>query len=182
MSRVGKKPIPIPDKTQVSIDNQAVTVKGPRGSMSLEVHSEMAVAVEDNNIVVSRPSDLKRHRALHGLTRALLNNLVVGVTEGFKRELQIIGVGYRAEMKGKTLVMQLGYSHPVVMVPPEGISIDVRPKENIVTVSGNDKQMVGQVAAKIRSFRKPEPYKGKGVRYIDEHVRIKAGKTAASGA
>lgn len=178
MSRIGKLPVPIPDKAAVTIDGQAVTVKGPKGSMSLAMHPEIKASVNGHEIVVERPSDLKKHRALHGLTRALLNNMIVGVTEGYVRELDIIGVGYRAEMRGKTLVMFLGYSHPVVMNPPEGVTIEVIPKENKVRVIGIDKQLVGQVASKIRSFRKPEPYKGKGVRYTGEYVRTKAGKTA----
>ncbi len=182
MSRVGKKPIPIPDKTKVEIKGRTISVSGPKGELSREMPADITAVVEDNTILVHRPSEQKRHRALHGLTRALVNNMVVGVTEGFKRELEIIGVGYRAEMKGKTLVMYLGYSHPIVLTPPESVTIEVLPKENKVIVTGIDKQMVGQVAAKIRSFRKPEPYKGKGVRYVGEYVRTKAGKTAASGA
>jgi large subunit ribosomal protein L6 len=180
MSRVGKNPIAIPDKTKVEIKDSLVTITGPRGTLSRDIHPEMRAAVEDNQIVVSRPSDAKRHRALHGLTRALLNNMVVGVTDGYKRELQIIGVGYRAEMKGKHLVMYLGYSHPVVFSPPDGVKIEALPKENKVVVEGIDKELVGQCAAKIRSFRRPEPYKGKGVRYVGEHVRTKAGKTAGA--
>jgi len=180
MSRVGKKPIPIPDKTKVEINGQDITVTGPKGTLSRRIHEDMAAAIEENQLVVTRPSDQKRHRALHGLTRALLNNMVEGVSVGFKRVLEIRGVGYRAEMKGNLLSMALGYSHPIIMAPPEGISITVEPKENKVTVEGIDKELVGQVAAKIRSFRKPEPYKGKGVRYLDEFVRTKAGKTAGA--
>ncbi len=180
MSRVGKLPIPIPDKTKIDIQERMVTVTGPKGNLSCQIHQEMTAKVEENNIVVSRPSDNKKHRALHGLTRALINNMVVGVNEGYKRELQIVGVGYRAEMKGSNLVAYLGYSHPIVMAPPEGINIQVLPKENKIIVDGIDKQLVGQVAAKIRSFRKPEPYKGKGIRYVDEQVRTKAGKTAGA--
>lgn len=178
MSRIGKAPIPVPDKTTVNIDGRQVTVTGPKGTLSMEVHPDMKANVVDNQIVVERPSDLKKHRALHGLTRALLNNMVVGVTDGFTRELEIIGVGYRTENRGSNLIMYLGYSHPIVMTPPEGVTIEAVPKENKVRVTGIDKQLVGQVAAKIRSFRKPEPYKGKGVRYAGEHVRTKAGKTA----
>ncbi len=182
MSRVGKAPIPIPDKTKVDIDGQKLAINGPKGNLSINIHKEMSVAVEENNIVVTRPSDQKRHRALHGLTRALVNNMVVGVNEGYKKELKIIGVGYRGEMKGKHLVLSLGYSHPIIFTPAEGVNIEVVPKENRLIITGIDKQMVGQCAAKIRSMRKPEPYKGKGIRYIDEHVRSKAGKTAGSGA
>jgi large subunit ribosomal protein L6 len=180
MSRVGKLPVPIPDKTKVDIQGQTVTVTGPKGNLSCHIHQDISAAVENNTVVVSRPSDNKKHRALHGLTRALINNLVLGVTEGYKRELQIVGVGYRAEMKGNRLVAWLGYSHPIVMEPPEGVTIEVLPKENKIIVDGIDKQLVGQVAAKIRSFRKPEPYKGKGIRYAEEKVRTKAGKTAGA--
>jgi large subunit ribosomal protein L6 len=134
----------------------------------------------DNSVVITRSSDIGKYRALHGLTRALINNMVVGVTEGYKKELEMVGVGYRAELKGSSLVLQLGYSHPVVISKPEGINFNVEPKVNKITVEGIDKQLVGQMAAKIRSFRKPEPYKGKGIRYVGEHVRRKAGKTAAS--
>ena len=178
MSRVGKNPIPIPDKTQVEINGQLIKVTGPKGTLERELHSDVSAAVEDNQIMVSRSSDTKKQRALHGLTRALLNNMVIGVSEGYKKELQIIGVGYRAELRGKNLIMQLGFSHPIVISPPDSIDIEVLPKENKVIVSGIDKELVGQVADKIRSFRKPEPYKGKGVRYVGEYVRSKAGKTA----
>ena len=178
MSRVGKAPIPIPDKTTVDIKGKLVSITGPKGSLEREIHPDMTAAVEDNQVVVTRSSDQKIHRSLHGLTRALLNNMVIGVSEGYKKELQMIGVGYRAELKGKALVMALGYSHPIVMVPPDGINVEVLPKENKIIVSGIDKELVGQVASKIRGFRKPEPYKGKGVRYVGEYVRSKAGKTA----
>ena len=178
MSRVGKAPIAIPSKVKIDIQGQMVSVDGPKGSLSMVMDEAMSANIEDNVLTVTRTSDAKRHRALHGLTRALLNNMVVGVHEGFALTLKLIGVGYRSEMRGNTLVMYLGYSHPIVLNPPEGITITVEPKENIVKVEGVDKAMVGQCAAKIRSFRSPEPYKGKGVRYIDEHVRIKAGKTA----
>ncbi len=179
MSRIGKNPIAIPDKTKVEIKDSSVTITGPKGTLSREIHPEMTAAIEENQLLVSRPSDAKRHRALHGLTRSLLNNMVVGVTEGYKRELEIIGVGYRAEVKGKILVLYLGYSHPIVFGPPDGVTIEVLPKENKVIIQGIDKELVGQCAAKIRSFRKPEPYKGKGVRYVGEHVRSKAGKKAS---
>jgi len=180
MSRVGKSPIVIPDKTKVEISLPTVTVTGPKGTLSRELHPEIKAAVEDNQIVVNRPSDAKRHRALHGLTRALLNNMVVGVTEGYKIELEVIGVGYRAEQRGNTTIFHLGYSHPVVFTAPDGVTITSLPKENKVVVEGIDKELVGQCAAKIRSFRKPEPYKGKGIRYVGEHVRSKAGKTAGA--
>ncbi len=178
MSRVGKMPIPIPDKTKVDIKAQMVTVTGPKGTLSREIHADMSAAVVENEVIVTRPSDQKKHRALHGLTRSLLNNMVIGVSEGYKKELELRGVGYRSELKGKVLVIHLGYSHPIVMRQPDGIDIEVLPKENKIIVTGIDKELVGQVAAKIRGFRKPEPYKGKGVRYVGEYVRSKAGKTA----
>ncbi len=179
MSRVGKKPIPIPEKVKVEIDGKRVTITGPKGTLSRELHPDVTATIEENAIIVSRPSDLKQHRALHGLTRALLNNMVIGVTEGYTRQLEIIGVGYRAEMKAKNLVLYLGYSHPIVFSPPDEVSINVIPKENKIEVTGIDKELVGLVASKIRSFRKPEPYKGKGIRYAGEYVRSKAGKTAS---
>ncbi len=178
MSRVGKIPIPIPEKVKVEINGDQVTVTGPKGSLKRDIHPEITVAIEDNTVMVKRSSDLKKHRALHGLTRALVNNMVVGVTEGFKRELEIVGVGYRSEMRGKTLVLHLGYSHPIVFSPPDEVSLSVMPKENKIEVTGIDKQLVGLIVSTIRSFRKPEPYKGKGIRYLGEYVRTKAGKTA----
>lgn len=180
MSRVGKEPIPIPSGAKVEIKGDQVTVTGPKGTLQRTIHSEMTAQVVDGVLTVTRPSDQKTHRALHGLTRALLNNMVQGVTEGYSRELQIIGVGYKAVMQGKTLIMNLGHSHPIVVSPPDGITIETFPKENKLIISGIDKELVGQMAANIRSFRKPEPYKGKGVRYAGEHVRSKAGKTAGA--
>ncbi len=182
MSRVGKAPIPIPDKVTVTIDGQQVTVKGPKGELTREIHSAVSAAVEGSELLVTRHTDQKKHRALHGLTRALLNNMVVGVTDGYKRVLEIVGVGYKAEVKGKILVLNLGHSHPIVVSPPDGISLEAPPKSHQIVVEGIDKQLVGEVAAKIRGFRKPEPYKGKGIRYQGEHVRSKAGKAAASAA
>ncbi|MFH1687863.1 MAG: 50S ribosomal protein L6 [bacterium] len=182
MSRVGKAPIPIPAKVSVTIDGQQVTVKGPKGELTREIHPAVSAAVEGGELLVTRHTDQKKHRALHGLTRALLRNMVVGVSEGYKRVLEIVGVGYRAEMKGKILVLNLGHSHPILLRPPDGIAIDAPPKTNQIMVEGIDKQVVGEVAAKIRGFRKPEPYKGKGIRYQGEHVRSKAGKTAGAGA
>jgi len=179
MSRIGKKPVEIPGGVQVSVDGQAVRVKGPGGELELDAHPEMKVVMEENEIRVERPSDLPRHRALHGLTRALINNMVEGVTEGFSRTLEIVGVGYRADMKGKTLNLALGFSHPVEYDPPEGVTIEC-PNQTTVVVKGPDKQAVGQAAAVIRGFRPPEPYKGKGVRYQGEQVRRKAGKTAGA--
>lgn len=178
MSRVGKLPVPIPDKTKVQVSGHNLTVTGPKGTLGMAAHEAIGVKVEGNTVLVSRSSDLKKHRALHGLTRALIANMLHGVTQGYTRQLEMIGVGYRAEMKGKTLVMNLGYSHPIVFNPPQGIAIAVDPKENKITIDGIDKALVGQTAAKIRSFRKPEPYKGKGVRYVGEVVQQKAGKTA----
>lgn len=179
MSRIGKAPIPIPDKTKVEIAGNKITITGPKGSLSREIHPAITAAVVDKDIVIKRSTDMKKHRALHGLTRALVFNMVEGVTDGFKKELLIIGVGFRAEMKGKIMALNLGYSHPIIFQPPEGIDISIDGKENRINITGMDKQLVGQVAAKIRSFRKPEPYKGKGIRYADEYVRHKAGKTAA---
>ena len=178
MSRVGKTPVVVPDKTKVEISGSRVNVTGPKGSLVRDIHPEITAALEGNEVIVTRSSDQKRHRALHGLTRALIANMVEGVSVGYTRQLKIIGVGYRSELKGKTLVLHLGYSHPIVFNPPEDIAIEVNPKENTITVAGIDKELVGATAAKIRSFRKPEPYKGKGVRYADEYVQIKAGKTA----
>jgi len=178
MSRVGKKPIPIPDKVKVDINGSNVTVTGPKGSLARAIPLEITAAIEDNTVVVTRSSDLKKCRALHGLTRALINNMVIGVTEGFKRQLVLVGVGYRAEMRGKNLVLYLGYSHPTVFSPPDDISLSVIPKENKIEVTGINNELVGLVASIIRSFRKPEPYKGKGIRYIGEKVRSKAGKAA----
>ena len=178
MSRVGKQPIPIPSGAKVQIDGRTVTVTGPKGSLTHEIHRDISATMEGNEIVVTRPNDVKRVRALHGLTRALLNNMVVGVTEGFKRELNIIGVGYRAEMKGKHMVVHVGYSHPIVVSPPDGVTLSCEPKENKIFIEGIDKEVVGNVAAKIRDLRPPEPYKGKGIRYAGEHVRSKAGKAA----
>lgn len=179
MSRVGKAPIAIPDKVSVNIDGQTVTVKGPKGELTQEIHRDISVAVEENEIRVTRSTDQKKHRALHGLTRALLNNMVVGVAEGFKKEMEMIGVGYRAEQRGRTLILNLGYSHPILVQPPDGIEITLPPKTNRIIVEGINKQVVGEVSAKIRQLRPPEPYKGKGIRYVGEHVRSKAGKAAA---
>jgi large subunit ribosomal protein L6 len=163
----------------VKLDGAHLVVKGPKGQLELDVHPEMQVSVDDGQLTVARPSDKKEHRALHGLTRALINNMVTGVTEGFERNLEIVGVGYRAEMKGKGLTLSLGFSHTIDYPAPEGIEFEVPQPTNIV-VRGIDKQKVGQVAAEIRAFRPPEPYKGKGVRYAGEHVRRKAGKAAGA--
>lgn len=178
MSRIGKLPIPIPEKVEVNLKDNYISCKGPKGELERKLHAEMELKVENNEITVNRPSDSKEHRSLHGLTRSLIANMVEGVSTGFSRKLEIIGVGYKAEMKGKNLVMTLGYSHPIVMNFPDTIQTSV-PGPTEIIVEGADKELVGLVAAKIRSFRKPEPYKGKGVRYSGEYVRRKAGKTGA---
>ena len=178
MSRVGKQPIPIPDGVNVDIKGKHITVKGPKGTLERDLEPSIAVAIEDNQIVVTRPSDKPEHRAKHGLTRALLNNMVNGVKDGFQRVLEIQGVGYRASMQGKNLNLALGFSHPVTVEPPEGIDFAVD-GTNVIRVSGIDKQQVGQIAANIRGWRPPEPYKGKGIRYQGEYVRRKVGKAGA---
>lgn len=178
MSRVGKHPVIIPAKTKVEVKGTVVTVNGPKGTLTQKIHPDMIVKVEGNEVQVTRPTDGKDHRSLHGLTRALIQNMVTGVNDGYSRDLEIIGVGYRAELKGKMIQFNLGYSHVIHFLPPDGITLGYEQKENRVKVSGIDKHLVGLVAAKIRSFRKPEPYKGKGIRYSGEQVRQKEGKTA----
>ena len=175
MSRIGKLPVAIPAGVKISLDGNTMTVVGPKGTLSQDLHERMTIAVETDQINVTRPSDSKDDSALHGLTRALINNMVIGVTAGFQKDLEINGVGYRAEISGKQLTLSLGYSHPVVYTLPEGITIEVE-KQTKLSVKGIDKQLVGSAAAKIRSFRKPEPYKGKGIKYADEHIVRKAGK------
>lgn len=177
MSRIGRKPITIPNGVNVTVDGATVKVKGPKGELSRTFDSTMKVRIENNEVLVERPSDEKRERAMHGLTRALLSNMVTGVTEGFKKTLEIVGVGYRAEKKGKNLVVSVGYSHPVNYPEPDGITLTT-PAPTTIVIEGIDKQKVGQVAAELREFRPPEPYKGKGIRYQGEQVRRKAGKTA----
>ena len=178
MSRVGKAPITVPSGVEVSIDGRRVVVSGPKGSLDLEVPGKITIRREDDTLLVERPNDERENRALHGLTRSLVNNMVVGVHEGFSKELQIVGVGYRAVVAGSdSLELQLGYSHPVMVTAPEGITFEV-PDPTRIIVSGVDKEVVGQVAANIRDHRKPEPYKGKGIRYAGEHVARKAGKAA----
>ncbi len=179
MSRIGKLPIPVPDGVKCEVKGSHVKVTGPKGTLEGTFLPEMHIAFEGNEIVVTRPSEAKEHRAFHGLTRALINNMVVGVTAGFEKTLQITGVGYRASIQGKNLNLTLGFSHPVSIEPPAGISFAVEGTQ-VVKVSGIDKQLVGQVAADIRALRKPEPYKGKGIRYSDEYVRRKAGKTGTA--
>ncbi len=175
MSRIGKKPIPLPKGVDVSIQGNTVTVKGPKGALTNTFHPDMTVSQVGDELVVARPSDAKEHRSLHGLTRSLLANMVTGVTEGFKKELEVNGVGYRCAKQGKDLVMNLGYSHQVIMHEPDGITVEV-PNPNRIVVSGADKQKVGQFAAEVRSKRPPEPYKGKGIKYVGEHIIRKEGK------
>ena len=176
MSRIGKKPIPIKDVTITKTGN-AIKVKGKLGELEMKIHPNIKVDVTKEEIVVTRPNDLKENRALHGLTRALINNMVLGVTQGYMKSLDIVGVGYKAELKGEAVLFTIGYSHPILFMPPAGIKIDV-PAPTQVKISGYDKELVGLIAAKIRSFRKPEPYKGKGIKYSNEVIVRKAGKTA----
>ena len=177
MSRIGKKPIQIPEGVEIDVQPGAVKVKGPKGELSQDVNRDMKVAIDDGTLTVERPTDRGEHRALHGLTRSLIANMVEGVTDGFERRLEIQGVGYRAQLKGKALEMSLGFSHPVTIQAPEGIEFEV-PVPTEVVVRGIDKQLVGETAARIRKSRPPEPYKGKGVRYAGEHVSRKVGKRA----
>ena len=178
MSRIGRKPIAIPAGVEVKLDGNVITVKGAKGTLTQEFHPDMKVSVNGAEVIVERPSDVKEHRALHGLTRTLIANMVEGVTNGFKKQLEISGVGYRAQLQGKTLVLSLGYSHPVEYTPEEGITLEV-PAPNKIIVKGANKERVGAVAAKIREYRMPEPYKGKGIKYVDEYIRRKEGKTGA---
>ncbi len=180
MSRIGKKPVEIPAGVEVKMDGTTLTVKGPKGTLTQSVHPNITVKIDGNVITFERPNDDKENRALHGLTRSLVANMVTGVTEGFKKDLEVNGVGYRVQKQGKTLVMNLGYSHQVKIDEIDGITIDV-PDANHITISGADKQKVGQFAAEVREKRPPEPYKGKGIKYADEHIRRKEGK-AAKGA
>jgi large subunit ribosomal protein L6 len=180
MSRIGKKPVEIPAGVTITLDGSHIKVKGPKGELERTLHANMTVAQEDKQIVVTRPNDQKENRALHGLTRALIQNMVTGVTEGYKKTLQLVGVGYKAEMRGKALELAVGYSHPVLFGAAEGITISVLPKENKVIVEGIDKQAVGEAAVRIRRVRPPEPYKGKGIKYEDEIIKRKAGKTAGA--
>lgn len=183
MARIGSKPITFDENVTVSVnDTNIVTVSGPKGELTEQISPEMTVTVNDDSIVVDRPTDQKRHRAMHGMSRSLILNMVTGVTEGYEKKLTIKGVGYRASLSGDALELALGFSHPIFFLPPEEVDVSVdsgRGKDDTITVTGIDKQLVGQVAAKIRDLRPPEPYKGKGVRYVDEHVPLKAGKTAA---
>ena len=175
MSRIGRKPIDVLSGVEVKLDGHHITVKGPKGTLERDLHPDMVVTVEGSVINVTRPSETKQHKALHGLTRTLISNMVVGVSEGFKKELEIQGVGYRCAKQGKDLVMNLGYSHQVIVPEIDGISIEV-PAQNRIVISGPDKQKVGQFAAEVREKRPPEPYKGKGIRYLGEYVQRKEGK------
>lgn len=182
MSRIGKMPVPVPKGVTVTIDQgNAVTVKGPKGQLQQQFPTQIGIEQADGEVHVSRPNDQKVYRALHGLSRALLNNMVIGVSKGFTRILDVEGVGYRAGMAGKSLVVFVGYSHPVEIVPPAGISFEVDKPGRQITISGIDKQLVGQMAAQVRALRPPEPYKGKGIRYQGESVRQKAGKSGKVG-
>lgn len=179
MSRIGRKPITVPSKVSVDIaKNGVVTVKGPKGTLTRSFPPAMTFDMQDGIVVVNRPTDSRNHRSLHGLTRALLQNMVTGVNDGFKKELEMVGVGYRAVMQGDAMELSLGFSHPIILDPPEGITYEIEKGGRAFSVSGTDKELVGETAAKIRALRKPEPYKGKGVRYRGEYVRIKAGKSA----
>ena len=180
MSRIGRKPVAVPAGVDVKIDGSTVTVKGPKGSLTGTYNSKLSIALEGNEIIVTRPDDEKESRALHGLTRTLIHNMVEGVSNGFSKELEINGIGYRAAMQGTQLVMNIGFSHQVIMDQPEGIKIEV-PSPNKIVISGPDKQKVGQFAAEVREKRPPEPYKGKGIKYVDEHIRRKEGKAGKGG-
>ena len=180
MSRIGRLPITIPAGVDVTIDGRTVTVKGPKGQLSRELYPDIAVSREDGSIVVTRPTEQKVHKQLHGLTRTLVNNMVVGVTDGYRKGLEITGVGYRATKNGEKLTLNLGYSHPIEIDPPKGISFEVENPTRLAVV-GIDKELVGQIAAQVRATRKPEPYKGKGVRYAGEYIRRKAGKAGKIG-
>lgn len=177
MSRIGKKIIEIPKGVSVSVNGSVVSVKGPKGQLQESFRDNMIIEVKDSQIEVKRPDDLKVNRALHGLTRALIQNMVLGVNDGFKKTLDIVGVGYKVELKGENLLLNMGYSHPIYFMPPQDIKLEA-PTPTQIVISGINKQVVGQVAAKLRSIRKPEPYKGKGIKYSDEHILRKAGKTA----
>jgi large subunit ribosomal protein L6 len=179
MSRVGKNPIPIPDGVTVTVDASSVAVKGPKGELQRSFDPDITIATEDGQVIVTRSSDHRRHRAMHGLTRALLQNMVTGVSEGYRKSLEIVGVGYRAEVIGRQLNLSVGFSHPILVTPPEGISFSVD-KQTQIVVEGISKELVGEIAAMVRRFRPPEPYKGKGIRYVGEQVRRKAGKSAAA--
>ena len=176
MSRIGRKPVVVPAGVEVAVNGNIVTVKGPKGQLEQEISKNLTVEVKEGEVVVTRPDDSRENRAQHGLARTLINNMIIGVTQGFEKKMQLIGGGYKAEKMGNTLVMNRGYSHPVEMVDPEGITTEV-PNATVVIVMGADKALVGNYAANIRAWRKPEPYKGKGIKYVDEVIRRKEGKT-----
>jgi len=178
MSKIGKLPVKIPSGVKVDIKGGSITITGPKGNLSQTIHKDIKVAVEDVNIVVTRSTDSRLDRSVHGLTRAIIQNMVIGVTQGYAKTLEIVGIGYRAEQTGKMLTLNLGYSHPIIFRPADGVKLEVMAKENRIIVSGINKQLVGEAAAQIRSLRPPEPYKGKGIKYIDEIIRRKAGKAA----
>ena len=180
MSRIGRKPIELPAGVEFKVDGNTVTVKGPKGTLTQNVHPLIGVEVEGNVVHVTRPNDEKEARSLHGMTRTLLHNMVIGVTDGFKKELEVNGVGYRVQKQGKDLVMNLGYSHQVIVSEIPGITIEA-PSANQIVISGTDKQLVGRFAAEVREKRPPEPYKGKGIKYADEHIRRKEGKAGGKG-
>lgn len=179
MSRIGKKPVEIPKGVNINLEGQVIKVKGPKGELHRTIHPVIKAEVVESEIKFSRPDDLKESRSLHGLTRALIQNMIIGVTDSYKKTLDIVGVGYKAELKGKNLLLNIGYSHPIYFVPPDEVKLEV-PAPTQIIISGIDKELVGLVAAKIRSFRKPEPYKGKGIKYSDERIIRKAGKTAGA--
>jgi large subunit ribosomal protein L6 len=182
VSRIGRMPIPLPQGVKVDIQSSQVTVTGPQGSLARGFHPDIEIRLEDGQLKVYRPTEQAHHRALHGLTRALLNNMVIGVTQGFRKQLEVQGVGYRVDLQGDgSLLLQLGFSHPVRIAPPAGIRFEVEPRTKVITVSGIDKELVGRVAVEIRAWRPPEPYKGKGIRYVGERVRHKAGKAGKVG-
>jgi large subunit ribosomal protein L6 len=179
MSRIGKLPVRLVSGVKAKLSGRELTIEGPKGTLVKKFHPDMTIDVGAEEIAVSRPSDIGFHRSLHGLTRALIQNMVTGVTEGYKKELELVGVGYRGEMKGKYLMLYVGYSHPVLVQPPDEVKIEFDHKASLITVTGIDKELVGLTADRIRSIKKPEPYKGKGIKYKGEYIRRKAGKTAA---
>jgi large subunit ribosomal protein L6 len=178
LSRIGKQPINIPNNVELNFTDNLVSCKGPKGELNRQLHKDMMIEISEGSVQIKRPSDSKFHRSLHGLTRTLVANMVEGVSQGFSKKLEIVGVGYKAEQKGKKLLLTIGYSHPILMEFPESIKFSC-PSPNEIIIAGVDKDLVGLIAAKIRSFRKPEPYKGKGIKYAEEHIRRKAGKTGA---
>ena len=181
MSWIGRMPISLPKGVEANIQGSNVTVTGPRGSLARDFHPDMEIMIEDDQLKVCRPTDQRHHKALHGLTRALLNNMVIGVDQGFQKQLEVQGVGYRAQLEGEKLILSVGFSHPVQVDPPPGITLSLDKSYRNIMVEGMDKELVGRVAAEIRAIRKPEPYKGKGIRYVGEYVRRKAGKAGKIG-